>query len=41
MEHYTEVPTKENLALDSAKSVEVLHATLESTFEINLNIHIL
>lgn len=41
MEHCTEVPTKENLALNSAESVEVLYATLESTFEINLNIHIL
>lgn len=29
MEHYTEVPTKENLALDSAKSEEVLYTTLE------------
>lgn len=36
MEHCIEVPT-ENLTMNPAESIEVLHTALENTFEINLN----
>lgn len=39
-EHCIDVPTNENLAMNPAETVEVLHTALENTFELNLNISI-